>query len=143
MHQRRRRDALPAEAREEVCGALRRVLGARGEVRFACLHGSFARGEPFRDIDIAVWVEPSALLTAGTWRYALALAADLEGATGMPVDVQVLNDAPLGFRYHALRGEPLLARDRDAFEELRARTWDAYFDFQPFARRYLREALGA
>jgi len=143
MEQRRRRDAMPADTRDRVRADLCRALDARPELSFGCLHGSFAAGEPFRDVDLAVWVEPAALGGSGAWRYALALAADLERATGVPVDVQVLNDAPLGFRYHALRGEPLLVRDWDFFDDLRARTWDDYFDFRPFARQYLREVLGA
>ena len=53
----------------------------------------------------------------------------------------VLNDAPLAFRYHALQGRPLVVRDERFLDELRARTWDDYLDFQPFARQYLREAL--
>ena len=40
-------------------------------------------------------------------------------------------------------GRPLVVRDRDEFDDLRARTWDEYFDFLPFARQYLREVLGA
>jgi hypothetical protein len=56
--------------------------------------------------------------------------------------VRALEDAPLAFRYHALRGRPLVVRDESFLGELRARTWDDYFDFQPFARQYLREALG-
>jgi hypothetical protein len=32
-------------------------------------------------------------------------------------------------------------RDEAFLADLRARTWDDYLDFQPFARRYLREAL--
>jgi hypothetical protein len=63
-------------------------------------------------------------------------------ALKVPVDVRVLNEAPLTFRYHALKGEPLVVRDRELLDEMRARTWDEYFDFLPFARRYLREALG-
>jgi hypothetical protein len=51
------------------------------------------------------------------------------------VDVRVLNDAPLGFRYHALQGRPLVTRDDELLDELRARTWDDYLDFQPFARQ--------
>jgi predicted nucleotidyltransferase len=142
--ERRQRGAMGAEARPAVCAALRRALGPRAEISFACLHGSFAAGEPFRDIDVAVWLGPaSALGDTGGWRYACALAGALEQATGMPVDVQVLNDAPLGFRYRALRGEPLLVRDPDFFDDLRARTWDDYFDFRPFAQQYLREVLGA
>jgi hypothetical protein len=65
----------------------------------------------------------------------------LQLGLGLPIDVRVLNDAPLAFRYHALQGTPLVARDGEFLDELRARTWDDYLDFQPFARRYLREAL--
>lgn len=60
---------------------------------------------------------------------------------GTGVDVGVLNDAPLGFRFHALKGTPLIVRDRGLFDDVRARTWDDYFDFLPFARRYLVEVL--
>jgi predicted nucleotidyltransferase len=140
---RRLRGAVGIEARAVVSAALRRALEPRPEIAFACLHGSFAAGEAFRDLDVAVWVESAALGDSGGRQYALSLAADLEQATGMPVDVQVLNDAPLGFRYRALRGAPLLVRDPDFFDDLRARTWDDYFDFRPFARQYLREVLGA
>jgi hypothetical protein len=61
---------------------------------------------------------------------------------GHPIDVRVLNDAPLSFRYHALGGRPLVVRDERFLDDLRARTWDDYLDIQPFARQYLREALG-
>ncbi len=36
---------------------------------------------------------------------------------------------------------PLVVRDAEFTDEVRARTWDEYFDFLPFARQYLREAL--
>ena len=32
--------------------------------------------------------------------------------------------------------------DEDLLDEFRARTWDDYLDFVPFARQYLREVLG-
>jgi uncharacterized protein len=60
---------------------------------------------------------------------------------GCRIDVRVLNDAPLAFRYHALQGRPLVVRDEALLDEVRARTWDDYIDFLPFARTYLREAL--
>jgi hypothetical protein len=34
-----------------------------------------------------------------------------------------------------------VVRDEGFLDELRARTWDDYLDFQPFARQYLREVL--
>lgn len=137
------RPAPTAAERERIVTALQSTLGTRPEIDFACLHGSFERGEPYRDVDVAVWVDPSLVAPEARLRYALDLADRLTTAIGQRGDVQVLNDAPLGFRYRALAGQPVVVRDWDRFDDLRARTWDDYFDFLPFARQYLREALGA
>ena len=131
------------EERAGVIDAIRRCLEERREIIWAYLHGSFLEGGPYRDIDLAVWVE----LTQGNFqdwrRYEMDLSVALHLSVHKPVDVRVLNDAPLAFRYHAMRGELLLVRDRERLDEVRARTWDDYFDFLPFARRYLREVLSA
>ena len=127
--------------REQLRSRLAKDLEIRREVVLALLHGSFARDEPFRDIDVAVWFDPARLPKDERFRSALHLSVHLGPILGHPVDVRVLNDAPLSFRYHALAGIPLVVRDEAFLDELRARTWDEYLDFQPFARRYLREAL--
>jgi predicted nucleotidyltransferase len=127
--------------REHVRSCLARDLDARREILLALLHGSFARGEAFRDVDVAVWLDPARLSKDERFRFALDLSVELRLTLGYPVDVRVLNEATLGFRYHALAGSPLVVRDEELLAELRARTWDEYIDFQPFARRYLREAL--
>ena len=132
---------LPKD-REGLTEALRRQLQERPEIVFAVLHGSFAAGGSYRDVDVAVWVVPSARPDTGWHRYAIGLAAELTLALNAAVDVQVLNEAPLAFRYHALSGRLLLARDEEFFHNLRERTWDDYFDFLPFARENLREMLG-
>jgi predicted nucleotidyltransferase len=120
---------------------LQRRLEARPEIVFAYLYGSFVSGGPYRDVDVAVWVNPAREPDHGT-RYALDLGLALERGLGARVDVQVLNDAPLAFRYHAMDGRLLFTRDEEFLDELRARTWDEYFDFAPLARQYLRDALG-
>jgi hypothetical protein len=127
--------------RDRIIRTIREHLDPRPEILFAVLHGSFATGGAYRDIDVAVWLDPTFAPPRGVGLYALDLAIDLQLAVGVPVDVQVLNAAPLAFRYHALGGQPILVRDPELFHEVRARTWDDYFDFLPFARRYLREAL--
>ncbi len=133
-----------ATDRGALIAKLRRALEARPEITFAVLHGSFqTRAHQARDVDVAVWTDSDCRPETGWQRYALDLAAALTVALGTSIDVQVLNDAPVAFRYHALRGEPLLVRDRDFFDDIRARTWDEYFDFLPFARQYLRETLRA
>lgn len=128
--------------REQIVGDLRSELEARPEIVLALLHGSFPKGGAYRDIDVAVWLGPDRLPRDERFRYALDLSVQLHLRLGCPVDVRVLDDAPLAFRYHALQGRPLVVRDEKFLDELRARTWDDYLDFQPFARQYLREALG-
>src|SRR5260370_16767996 len=93
-------DAL---ARSRIAAELKRRLENRPEIVFAYLHGSFTSPGPYRDVDVAVWVDPAREPDHGT-RYALDLALWLERGLGPRVDVQALNDAPLAFRYHALAG---------------------------------------
>src|SRR2546422_11494377 len=128
--------------RERLVACLKRELEACLEIVLALLHGSFARGGEHRDIDVAIWLDPDRLSRDERFRYALDLSVHLQLQLGSPIDVRVLNDAPLAVRYHALQGRPLVVRDEEVLDELRARTWDDYLDFQPFARQYLREALG-
>lgn len=128
--------------RQVLTEALRQQLQARPEIVLAVLHGSFAAHGEYRDIDVAVWVAPAHRPDTGWHRYAVNLAAELTVALNAPIDVQVLNEAPLAFRYHALNGRLLLARDEEFFHDLRERTWDDYFDFLPFARENLRQMLG-
>jgi len=127
--------------RESLVGALQHELEACPEIMFAYLHGSFLAGAAYRDIDVAIWLDTSRVARGDLDRYALDLSVALHLRLKQPVDVRALNDAPLAFRYHALKGRPLVVRDQELLDEMRARTWDEYFDFLPFARQYLREAL--
>jgi predicted nucleotidyltransferase len=138
-----RRRILPGEDRTVLAEALQKHLESRPEITCAYLHGSFLDGGSYRDVDVAVWVDPARCNTDSFSQYAIDLSTELSVALGQPVEVQVLNRAPLAFRYHALKGRPLLVRDREWLDELRARTWGDYFDFLPFSRQYLRELLGA
>jgi uncharacterized protein len=117
-------------------------LCVRSEVQFALLHGSFLLDRPFHDVDVALYCDP-VLLGGRTFReYEINLVVDLSGQLGLPVDVRLLNDAPVGFRYHALQGVSVFFRNEDQLDDFRARTWDEYCDFIPFSRRYLREVMG-
>ncbi len=71
----------------------------------------------------------------------LKLEAAVESALRYPVDIRVLNNAPVHFSYMVMkRGLRMAIRDdkkRVTFETL---TLKKYFDFLPFRRRYLRDA---
>ena len=133
--------ARSEEDRERIVARLKRELEARPEIVLALLHGSFLEGGAYRDIDVVIWLGAERFSQDERFRYALDLSVQLHLALGFPVDVRVLDDAPLAFRYHALGGRPLVVRDETLLDDLRARTWDDYIDFQPFAREYLRGAL--
>lgn len=127
--------------RADLTEAIRQRLQARAEVAFAYLHGSFLSGGPYRDVDVAVWLDPARVPASEWTRYAVDLSVALHLELRVPVDVQVLNGAVVAFRYRAQKGQILVVRDPELLAEFRARTWDEYFDFLPFARQYLREAL--
>ena len=139
MHPRPRK--VSDEQRDRLIHKLKDLLQGRTEVLLALLHGSFMTGGPFRDVDIALLLDSSSIGREGFREYELEQGVRWSLDLGMPIDVRLLNDAPVTFRYHALKGTVLLVRDMNVLEELRARTWDDYFDFAPFARRYLREVM--
>jgi predicted nucleotidyltransferase len=117
------RSASPQE-RSAITDAIRNQLEKDPAMLWAYLHGSFLEPGPYRDIDVAVWVDPRRAAPSDWRRYELDLSVALQSIIRQPVDVRVLNDAPLAFRYHVLKGEPLLVRDWDGLDEVRARTWD-------------------
>ncbi|MGH8548961.1 MAG: nucleotidyltransferase domain-containing protein [Methylococcales bacterium] len=135
----RRSMALPEK--ERLVLELTRELNWLPELVFVFLHGSFLVESTFRDLDLAVYVRPESGNDLRFRDYEADLAVDLTLKAGIPVDIRVLNDAPVGFRYHALKGRLLMVRDENMLDEFRARTWDEYCDFAPFAREFLRGVL--
>ena len=89
--------------RERVVQSLQGALEGRPEIVLALLHGSFLAAGAYRDIDVAVWLDPGSLSREERFRYAVDLSVHLHLRLGAPIDVRVLNDAPLAFRYHALQ----------------------------------------
>jgi predicted nucleotidyltransferase len=50
-----------------------------------------------------------------------------------PIDMKILNGAPLSFRYAVSCGRLLFGKDQRALEEFLTSTWRDYFDFKPVA----------
>jgi hypothetical protein len=133
--------AAPAQ-KQELKAQLRERLAAQPEVRFAYLHGSFLERETFGDVDVAVSVEIGSLPGADVTACELALEGVLEQGLGVPVDLRILEDAPVTFQYAATRGETLVVRDPEAWAVFRERTWSAYLDFAPLREEALRDLTG-
>ncbi|MCD6671533.1 MAG: nucleotidyltransferase domain-containing protein [Burkholderiaceae bacterium] len=107
----------------------------------AWLFGSVARGNarPDSDIDIAVLLErdPPPTLDAS----ATAMGGDVEAATGLPVDLVILNRAPVDLIHRVLRdGVLLVEHDRDARVRFEVKARNEFFDLKPHLDRYRRVA---
>jgi predicted nucleotidyltransferase len=120
---------------------LRDLLAARAEaegIAAAYLFGSVARGtaRPDSDVDVGVLysVDPPKTL-AGMFD----LEGDLESAFGVPVQVVVLNYAPVDLIIRVLRdGKLLVDRDRSRRIQFEVRSRNEFWDLEPYLRLYRR-----
>jgi hypothetical protein len=110
------------------------------EILFAYMHGSFLTSEFFNDIDLALFLRktPPSLV-----EYELNMEVLLSRVVGgMPVDVRLLNGAPLSFQFNVVKeGLPIFVNDAGERAEFQERTIKYYFDFAPFRKRYLQEVF--
>ncbi|NJE49403.1 nucleotidyltransferase domain-containing protein [Thermococcus sp. 9N3] len=128
---------LGKEEKERIIKSLRDFLSKRDEIAFAYLHGSFLEDGPFRDVDVAVYVG-----TEVHPFYEEELEEELSRIIGLPVDVRVLNDAPVTFRFRAIGGLLLFSRDEKARCNFEEGTMREYHDYSYYLNMYRREALG-
>lgn len=133
---------LSIEEKQRLISQLAGLLREREEILFAYIYGSFLRGA-FRDIDIGVFLADGGSGAANPLKYETALEQELEDNVGMPIDIRVLNAAPLPFTYSALKnGEVLISRDERARCDFVCGIYTHYHDFAYYRERYRREALG-
>lgn len=119
--------SLAEEERSKVLEKVKMMLEKDDEIVFAIVHGSFIQKRDFRDIDIALWIKnPEKAL-----QYTISLPNDIEAEIKFPVDVQVLNEAPLPFKHHVLtEGKTLFSKDEKLRTRLADETIRQYFDLK-------------
>ena len=101
---------LSRDERGKVIDRLRGILSVRDEILFAVVFGSFLTAPAFHDLDLGVYVKtPQDILDSAV--YAEKLSVELTKILGLPVDVAVLNHAPMWLRLRALKGEVVVDRD--------------------------------
>ena len=98
---------------EELIPKLRKFFENRPEVLLAILFGSATRRSLVRDLDLAILLRGLDLMRL------CKLAAELEGLTGIPVDLVPLDKAPPMIALKALRDERIVfIRDGRIYPEL-------------------------
>lgn len=132
---------------ESIKKKLKLRLERQRQVMIAYLHGSVLTKSNPRDIDIAVYLYPKIfdqLSSNGeiSLSFAIPLEIDLEQLLKRKVDVQVLNRAPLSFRYRLISGGILIVdKDSNLRSDFEYLSRVEYFDFKPRRNEYLREVM--
>jgi len=126
--------------KESIIESVKVCLKNRSDVIFAYLHGSFFTEDRFKDIDIAVYLDP---LPPSLLEAELELEAKLSNVVKRyPVDIRILNNASLSFRYNVIKnGQPIVVNNDNIRSDFVEATLSYYFDFSPFLQEYLKEAL--
>jgi len=141
MKERERTFKLSTEEKKALMVALREALSRRKEVLFAYVYGSLLSDLPVHDIDIGICVE--GIAEDAATGYALDLSSTMQIVSNVPVDVRVINFAPLPFQYQVIRGELIFERDENARSSMLEDVMRRYLDIEPLLRRGLKEAFAA
>jgi hypothetical protein len=132
---------LSKKEKEEIKKGLGSILAGRKEVIFAYLYGGFLSAAWFRDLDIAVFMDEKKVGIREALDYEISLSLEIEKMLRLPIDVKVLNYAPLSFRYEVTKGEVIFSRDEEARFTFLEETWHRYQDFAPVEKQFIREML--
>lgn len=129
--------------REQLQAGIATAPGTEPGVVCAYLFGSALSGDSIQDVDVAVFLDPARCDPQSFVDEQLRLTATLERILRIPVDVVILNVAPLGLRLAAVRGLVVHSRDdamRHAFvEETALQAMDSAF----LRRESLRDVLSS
>src|SRR3569832_2051467 len=90
------------EDRTGIVNRLAAAFAREPNMAFAYLYGSFVDADAFHDVDIGLYV--SRYKPDQDPLYVLDLTQRLADLVPFPIDVRILNDAPVSFLYHVLRG---------------------------------------
>lgn len=137
----RRLHHMNREERHRIERCLAAELASDRSVAFAYLYGSFVESRPFHDIDVGVYLQ--IVRADRVTATALDLAQRLSDQARKPVDVRILNVAPVSFLYHVLRGQLVFCRDDAVLTEVMERTASRYLDIAPLLRKSTLEAFAA
>lgn len=138
-----KRFTLNPEERATIISDISAFLGKEEAILFAYVYGSFCGEDGFNDIDVAVYVDETAITKDDRLDYQLGLAVRLERELKQyPIDSRILNNAPLSFRFSVItHGDLIYAKDESARVSFEAMTRSLYFDFKPHAQFYYQQMV--
>jgi len=125
MHKRR----LSAKEKEVLTERISDILKTKEYVLFAYIFGSFASEGSFKDIDIGIFVAGEKFKSP--LRLELDMEGEIESAIHTPVNIRIINNAPLSFIYNILKkGIVIVDNDKSLRTDFEGLAYKKYFDFQ-------------
>jgi hypothetical protein len=137
---------ISPEDRKKVISEIKSLLSKHDEVIFGYIYGSFVAPEDryFRDIDIGLYVAEDVVSRKEFVDYSINLSLEIESMLKkFPVDVAILNNAPLSLAFRITQGELLFIRDEDLWTDFVTRIWSLYHDHAITSRNILEEIITA
>jgi len=138
MHKRR----LSPRGKKVVMEKISDTLKAKEYILFAYIFGSFASDNVFKDIDVGIFV--SRVGNEPPLKLEVQLEGEIGDAIGIPVDIRIINNAPVPFVYNVLKGGTVIVDNNRSFRsDFEGLVYKRYFDFQHLRNEYLRELKNA
>ncbi len=123
----------------QIISQLKSSLAANKNVVFALVYSTFLEKSDFGDIDIAVYADDR---KEDYFDIEFSIEEEIKCGIPYPVDVKILNNAPLSFCYNVIKnGVVIVNKDDSLRDEFTRMVLRNYLDFLPFRQRYLEEVL--
>jgi len=127
--------SLPNVEKDIILIKLREIIKTEDEVLFAYVHGGFIERNSFRDIDLALWIKD---LNKSLY-YMTVFSVILSNKISIPVDIQVLNEAPLPFKYNVfMRGALIYSKDECLRLKVVEEVIRKYIDFKELIKSLIK-----
>ena len=128
--------------RENIFGQIKNVLKQNNDIIFAYIHGSFLGDLPFNDIDLALYIDEKKIDTSHSFDYCFQLSTDLTKKIGKEIDVQLLNEASVGFIHSVFKNGRLLFSRNDKLRlDLLEKNSLEYIDFYELSLQFIHESV--
>ncbi len=131
---------LKGQDKTPIIRSIKKTLSEHKDIIFTYLLGSFIEENHFRDIDVAVFLNPD-LLPEYNFIFEADLAEDLMTnlSERYPIDVRTLNSSSLTFQYQAIQGRLIIDNDPEARCQVIEYILSRYLDLQPILKHHTRE----
>ncbi|MBW1930948.1 MAG: hypothetical protein JRH08_10590 [Deltaproteobacteria bacterium] len=129
------------EQKAQILSVVREVLAGEDQIIFAMVYGSFVEDVPFRDIDLGIYVKDLNTGSYFDYEFDISQKVQLALESNIPIDVRIINLAPLPFKFRVVTGKLLFTRDEEVWEEFAIEVARSYMDMAPLRERYILESI--